>query len=417
MSQPNTSPISWKLRGLYYLTQISGLVLLVLVGGAIYFFRDYFFFLIRPTAVVALISSLFLFHAALFALREFSGEKIFFVISRYVWVFFFLSIVYVTGGVHSPFLFLLIFPLIVSAIDLDERATLVIGILLTALFAALILLDPVSLADPSVVVKHALRTVLFGVISYYMYSIVNETLRQKYEKEEAKRKFSELIELDKVKSDFLTVAQHQLRTPLSGLRWGLENIAADPSLAKDTRGVVLESTKKTEEAISIVNEMLRTAEMKTTSFRLEKKPIELGAAVTAALDELKYLAARKRVSVSFARTERVSVEADEKSLGVALLNILDNAIRYSPNGKVTIALTGGKGGAEITVADTGIGIHPDDLSRLFERFYRGRNAILLDPNESGVGLYIAKQIIEKHGGAISVDSTLGKGTVVRVTLS
>lgn len=401
---------------MYYLIQISGLILLAIIGGAIYLYRDYFLFLLNPEAVVLLITSLFILHALLFTLRELTGRKVFFVISRYVWVFFFLAIVHVTGGVHSPFLFLLIFPLIVSATDLDERATRIIGILLAVLFAALILLDPLSLGDPSAVVKHAMRSVLFSVISYYMYAIVKETLRQKYEKEETKRRFSELIELDKVKSDFLTVAQHQLRTPLSGLRWGLENIRADASLSKDARHIADESAKKAEDAISIVNEMLRTAEMKTTSFTLEKKPVELGALIASVLDELKDLAVRKRVSISFAHAAKASVPADRKSLSVAFLNIFDNAIRYSPNGKVTVTLSRGADGTEITIADTGIGIHPDDLGRLFERFYRGKNAILLDPNESGVGLYIAKQIIEKHGGAIFVDSTLGKGTVVRVTL-
>lgn len=413
----HTSSLDWKLRGMYYLIQISGLILLAIVGSGIYLYRDYFLFLLNPEAVVLLIASLFLCHALLFALRELTEKKVFFVISRYVWVFFFLSIVYVTGDVHSPFLFLLIFPLIVSATDLDERATRIIGTLLTALFGALILFDPISLTDSSALVKHAMRTVLFGVISYFMYSIVKETLRQKYEKEETKRKFSELIELDKVKSDFLTVAQHQLRTPLSGLRWGFENLRADTSLSQSARHIVEESAKKAKDAIGIVNEMLRTAEMKTTSFKLERKPVELGALIASALDELKYLTSRKRVSISFGRTAKVTIQADKKFLSVALLNILDNAIRYSPNGRVAITLESVEGRAEITVADNGMGIHPDDLPYLFERFYRGKNALLLEPNESGVGLYLAKRIIEKHGGTILVDSTLGKGTTVRVTLS
>jgi signal transduction histidine kinase len=412
----DTTPLNWKLKGIYYLTQISGLIVLAIVGGAIYLYRDYFLFLLNPGAVVLLIAFLFLFHAILFALRELTEKKVFFVVSRYVWVFFFLSIVYVTGGVHSPFLFLLIFPLIVSAIDLDEHATRIIGILLTVLFGALIALDPISLADPSAIVKHALRTALFGVICYYMYSIVKETLRQKYEKEETKRRFSELIELDKVKTDFLTVAQHQLRTPLSGLRWGLENLLSDTSIKAESLLILSDSRKKAEDAVDIVNEMLQTVEMKAASFSPKKKSIELGTLIASAVEELKYLASRKGVTVSFSRRDSIKVHADHKLLSAAMLNIIDNAIRYSPSGRVDITLQKESRGVEVKISDSGIGIHPDDLPYLFERFYRGKNAILLDPNESGVGLYIAKRIIEKHGGTISVDSILGKGTTVRVAL-
>lgn len=407
---------SWKLLGMYYLTQISGLVVLALFGLTVSLYPRYFVFLEDPRAVVMLVFALFFVHAILFTLHELTRNKLFFVVSRYIWVFFFLSIVYITGGVHSPFLFLLMFPLIVSATDLDEKATRRIGITLTVLFGTLILFDQTSLQDASAIVKHATRTVFFGVISYFMYSIVKETLRQKYEKEETKRKFSELIELDKVKTDFLTVAQHQLRTPLSGLRWGFENLRADTSLSANARDIVEESSKKAEDAIRMVNEMLQTVEMKTTSFTLTKTSVELGALVTSALDELKDLISRKRVTISFARTSDMIVRGDSKLLSAALLNILDNAIRYAPNGKVAVALQREKGRVEIRIADTGVGIHPDDLSYLFDRFYRGKNAILLEPNESGVGLYIAKQIIEKHGGTISVDSTLGKGTTVRVML-
>ncbi len=413
----NTTPLNWKLKGLYYLTQISGLIVLALFGVAVYLYPNYFIFLKDPRAIVLLISVIFPLHALLFALREMTRRKVFFVVSRYLWVFFFLSAVYITGGVHSSFLFLLIFPLLVSATDLDEHATRNIGITLTLFFAALIVLDPVSLQDTSAVVKHATRTMLFGVISYYVYAIVKETLRQKYEKEETKRKFSELLELDKVKSDFITVAQHQLRTPLSGIRWGLENVLADISVKPESRSILEGSQKKADDAIAIVNEMLKTAEMKTTNFKLEKKSIELGALIASAIDELKYLISRKQVTVSYARTAGILVQADQKFLSVALLNILDNAIRYAPNGKVTVTLKFEQGRAEIILADNGIGIYPDDLPYLFERFYRGKNAISVDPNESGVGLYIAKQIIEKHGGTISVDSQLGKGTTVRIVLS
>lgn len=414
--QPEAHDSKWRLHGLYYLIQFSGLAVLLFFGALIYRYPEYFAFLKDTSAIVALVAVIFAAHLILFILRELFQSKAFFVISRYLWVFFFLAVAEITGGVDSPFLFLLVFPLLVSVTDLDERATRLVGILLTVLFGTLILLDPSALAEPATLVKHGMRTILFGVISYYLYSIVKETLRQKYEKEETKRKFAELLELDKVKTDFLTVAQHQLRTPLSGLRWGFENLKADATLSNKTRALVTESAKKAEDAIAIVNEMLRTAEMKTASFTLAKSSVKLASLVAAALEELQFLTARKRVTVSLARTAEVELSADPKLLGAALLNILDNAVRYSPGGKVEVTVREEDGRAEVAVRDTGIGIEPDDLPYLFDRFYRGKNALSLEPNESGVGLYIAKQLIEKHGGTIAVDSTLGKGTTVIVSL-
>ena len=406
----------WKLNGMYYLIQISGLLVLFSLGLVINSFPDYFVFLKDVERIVPLTFFIFAVHLALFVLNEAMKKKVFFVISRYVWVFFFLACVYLTGGVDSPFLFLLIFPLLASATDLDEQATKIVGTLTTAVFGSMIFFQPVFLSDPAALIKHGMRTVLFGIISYYVYSIVRETLRQKYEKEEAKRKTSELIELDKVKTDFFTVAEHQLRTPLSGLRWAFENLLADTKVLPEQKTILEEGAKKVEEAINIVNEMLKTAEMKGPHFSLEKKEIALSPLIRSALQALQFLIDRKGVAVSFSPADDIRINGDPKFLETAILNILDNAVRYSPNGTVAVTLSRSEGKKKIEVTDTGIGVASDDIPYLFERFYRGKNAILTDPNESGVGLYIARQIIERHGGSLSLVSKLGKGTTVGISL-
>ena len=406
----------FKLQRYYYAVVATSLTAVLLIAFFINYFPIYFPWIRYKEVLVFSLIGLAAAQGIFFLLQTVFKKKIFFTIDRYSFIVFFFLGLYATGGVESAFTFILIFPLLVSAVDLDERATRQVGLIITVALALLIFADPIYWHDGAIIVKHVIRVFLYALIAFYLYRIVKETLRHKFEKEETKRKFSELIELDKVKSDFLTVAQHQLRTPLSGLRWGLENLLADTSIRPESRMILEGSRKKAENAMDIVNEMLRTVEMNTASFSPKKKSVELGALLSTVLEELKYLASRKGVTVSLSRGASLSIQADPKLLSAALLNILDNAIRFSPNGKVAVTLQSEDERAEISIADNGIGIHPDDLPYLFDRFYRGKNAILLEPNESGVGLYIAKQIIEKHRGTISVDSILGKGTTVRVSL-
>ena len=111
------------------------------------------------------------------------------------------------------------------------------------------------------------------------------------------------------------------------------------------------------------------------------------------------------------------MRADLKRLKPAIANIVDNAFKYSPSGKVEISLSENeKGQAILEVKDNGIGISREDAEFVFNRLYRGKNAVALEPDQSGVGLYVAKHIIELHGGTISIDSALGKGTTVTVRL-
>ena len=110
------------------------------------------------------------------------------------------------------------------------------------------------------------------------------------------------------------------------------------------------------------------------------------------------------------------MKGDQKLLHSALTNVLDNAMRYSPNGKVNVDINSNNKNVEIVIKDTGIGISQEDLPFVFERFHRGKEAISIDPNESGVGLYVTKKIIELHNGGIYISSKKGDGTTIKILL-
>lgn len=410
-------PQDFKLSEYYKAIQLTGLFVPFLFAALIYALPAWFEFLREPRLAALLLAAVFVLHMILYFLMERFRARFIYWLHRWIWVAFFIAFVYVTGGVRSQFLFLFLFPLMVAATDLDFDAVKHVGIALSAAFASFIFFTPAELWSPVLLTEHASLTVLFGVIVFYVYTVVKDTLRQKLEKEEAKKKYLELTEIDRVKTDFITVASHQMRTPLSAVRWGLEGALGDPDLSVSAKEILGNSLGSLQKAMDIVNELLKSAELDSKNVEFARAPVDLLALVKNILRDVSYLARGKDAAVALDAPVRLrEVRGDREALESALANIVDNAIRYSPGGRVEIRLTDDPEKVVLTVKDTGIGIPPDDLGHIFERFYRGKNAVAFEANETGIGLYTSKRIIERHGGTIGLQSTLGAGTVVTVVL-
>jgi signal transduction histidine kinase len=185
--------------------------------------------------------------------------------------------------------------------------------------------------------------------------------------------------------------------------------------------MLLAVSKKAREAVVTVSDMLKTADYNIESFSLNLENVNIQEFFKKIFDSLEHLIHLKHVKISTSIPPTLEIVADNKLLRAAVVNVLDNAIRYSPNGTVTVtaarsATAAAPSSVVITVVDSGIGISKEDTPYIFERFYRGKNAIAVDPNESGVGLYATKKIIERHGGTISFDSKEGAGTTVTINL-
>lgn len=416
----NTVPskTDWKLKRFYYVTQFSGLVVILLIALALLYVPTWLVFLGNPQIVFFLCVLIFCVHGVLFYLEEHFQKKIYYVLSLYAWLLFFSAVVYVSGGVHSQVIFLLMFPLLASVVDLDARATKFVGLFSTLIFGSFILFDTDGPLTLDVWTQHVFNTSILGIIAYYAYQIVDNTLRQKYERDEVQRKLNEMVEVDQLKTDFLTVASHQLRNPLTASRWGFEEVLTHKDLPTDVVDTLKVSFSRIEEAIGIVNEMLKTAELGAAGVKLKLDKIDFVLLAKAVVAELGHLSIATSVPVTFqSTTDHLFVSGDHKLLLPALMNIVDNAIRYSPKGKVFVSVSQNPSGdAVLSVADTGIGIPESAQQYVFQRLYRAPNAIAVDPNESGVGLYSTKKIVELHKGTVSFTSTLGRGTTFTVTL-
>ncbi|MFA6601887.1 MAG: ATP-binding protein [Candidatus Paceibacterota bacterium] len=408
------------LKNYYYVAELVGAIVPILAGLAALLFPAYFQWTVQGYALSDMIILMFvvgLVDAILLVLHEYTKKDIFFNLNRYLFVLLFILVIVMSGGVNSSLNFLIIFPFIVSVAYLDRRTTRNIGVFLTLLFALIIFTHPANEIDGTLIAKHIFQTILVGVIALYMYRIVVETLRVKYEKEETARRLAELTHIDELKSDFLSVAQHRLRTPLSGVRFALESLGSGPELPEETRTIIAASLDRVKDSITIVNEMLKTAENISGNYvSLAYSAVDLSALLQTVVKELAFVSVKKGNKVRLELAQEVRVEADTEKIYAALVNIVDNACKYTEHGDIAVSLLREADQAVIKVVDNGIGIDPNDMPHVFDRLHRGENALRLEPDESGVGLYVSKKIIEMHGGTIAIESKLNLGTTVTVRL-
>jgi len=348
-------------------------------------------------------------------MTEYKGESFIYKNTYYVWIVFYATFAYLTGGLNSSFMLIMVFVPIVALSYLDEKLMKYVGILSVASMASIIIFQKGAIENPADIIKHFVHVSVYALMVYYIYGIMKEILHHKYEEEVSMRKFIETNELNKAKNIFLTAMSHQLRTPLTAVRWAVKEAISNK---KSVKRMLEESEKRIISAIEILNDILKTTEfdLDGKGFQLSKKPIVLNSIIGQIISELNFIVEIRGNKVSYDMPEEITVMGDEKMLDLALTNIIDNALKYSPKGTVKISLNKNGDQAVLAVSDSGIGIEAEDLEYIFQKFFRGRNASLVDPNGSGIGLYTAKKIIEMHGGRVSIYSVVGKGTRVEVLL-
>ncbi len=220
--------------------------------------------------------------------------------------------------------------------------------------------------------------------------------------------------LDRAKDEFVSLASHQLRTPASGIKSILATLKSGDFGPLNERqdyfiGRALQSNER---ELSIIEELLNVAKADAGRLTLHATVFDLDALVGTILGEQRPAIAEKGLKLEVRRPARpVNIVADEEKLYMAIGNLLDNARKYTPEtGKILVAVSANHGQARVEVTDTGIGIEPDDISHIFDRFHRAREAVDGHAEGTGLGLYLAGRIAELHDGAIEVNSKLGKGT-------
>ncbi len=257
------------------------------------------------------------------------------------------------------------------------------------------------------------------------------------ELDEAKRElqssYEKLQELDQLKSQFLSIASHELKTPITAMS-GFVQIAVRRIKRRLGAGrPTEESWKKEEETLleqlevvqrqtsklaRLVDELLDVSRIESGRLELRVADVDLPELVAEVMRHYQLMAAKHELRLAYDPDAKLDVRGDRDHLEQVLNNLIGNAMKYSPDGgavDVGVARSGDQE-VEFTVADHGMGIRPAELARVFGLFYRSPDRLARDVGGMGLGLFITKEIVDRHNGRIWADSDVGKGTTFHVAL-
>ncbi len=228
------------------------------------------------------------------------------------------------------------------------------------------------------------------------------------------------MSLIKSKTEFISVAAHQLRTPLSAIHWSFENLMKQP-LNPEEKEIAEAGLGATIKLLKIVNDLLDISKIEEGRFGYQFENADIVKFIEETIAEAIELNKQSSVKIYFKRPaeQEIMISFDAQKLKMALFNLLDNAIKYNTeNGEVVVEAEklADKPYAQISVKDTGVGIPPQEINKLFTKFFRAENVMKIVTEGSGLGLYIVRNIIRRHGGDIRAESELGRGTTFYFTL-
>lgn len=230
------------------------------------------------------------------------------------------------------------------------------------------------------------------------------------------------IEIDKAKSEFVSLASHQLRTPLGIIKWYLEALENQEYFNKaptTMREYFDEIYKSNERVLSLVRDLLSVSRIEQGRVKNAPKSVDPIQIVAEVVKQMQVLASKKKVALRLTvENQKIpSIDIDVLRFREVVENLIGNAIEYTmAEGSIDVSLNKDGDTFLITVKDTGIGIPTADQKKLFTKFFRGEKAVRQNPEGSGLGLYVVKSYIEGWGGKISVESNEGKGSTFTVSL-
>ena len=222
--------------------------------------------------------------------------------------------------------------------------------------------------------------------------------------------------IDKMKSEFISIAAHQLRTPLSAIKWVIKMILDGDAgkLTIEQQELLNKGYLSNEKIIRLVNDLLNVSRIEEGKFGFNFKKIDFQEVLDAAISNVESLAAKNHQELMIKKPSKFpKIFLDKERMVMVMQNLLSNAVKYTPEyGKIQLIIKVDKQNLHVKINDQGVGIPAEDQPKLFSKFFRAANVVKLETEGTGLGLFMVKNIIEKHNGRVSLKSEEGRGTEV-----
>jgi len=225
-------------------------------------------------------------------------------------------------------------------------------------------------------------------------------------------------QLDRQKTEFLSVASHQLRTPSAGVKWVLDMaIKGDfGKLNKDQAKYLTRGLENISRMTRVIDDLLNVTQIEEQRIAYDFAKSDLNALIKKVIENFEGVLSKKKLKLETNLNKITLFPFDDEKLHMAISNLIDNAIKYTLNGKITISTSEKNNNILFSITDTGVGIPKKLQSQVFSKFFRGDNILQIHQNGSGLGLYIVHDIISKHNGRIWFESEENKGTTFYIEL-
>lgn len=247
----------------------------------------------------------------------------------------------------------------------------------------------------------------------------HESAQKAKELEFVRKQRKDLIASNKAKDEFISIASHQLRTPATAVKQYLGMIREGYAgrVPKSLQLFLETAYDSNEQQLSIIDELLKIAQIDSGSFRLKKKRVDLGQLAKDVVAQNLTVVRLRRQKLITDATGDTSAYVDPQEISLALSNLIENASKYSPAGKsIIVAVRGYAKHVEVRISDKGVGIAKSDINKIFDKFTRIDNALSDTVTGTGLGLYWVKRIVKMHKGSISVQSEPHKGSTFTMTI-
>jgi two-component system phosphate regulon sensor histidine kinase PhoR len=304
--------------------------------------------------------------------------------------------------------FIMNYPVMIHAVAVPATALVIVAFLFQLIFQIFALYIPSANLCASVLITYLVFTA---------YRLAYQENRQWRSLKQAQY----LRELDEMKTNFLSLVSHDLKTPIAKIQAGVERLSRELNLTERQQELLESIENSNNELKSYILSILNLSRIESQQVILNKKSNDINLLIQQTLKRLRPLAQQKSIAIEERLETLFSVECDEDLMRQVLANLIDNAIKYSPSqSQVIVSSAEEKGSVRVFVKDSGPGIPKDQLPKMFRKFSRISHGKARASSESakgsGLGLYLSKFFIEMHGGSIRVESEEGKGTTLSFTL-